>query len=186
MNRRWLWLGFLAAFLLQAGLATWLIVDRALLLRRGTEVRLAVVPRDPRDLFRGDFIVLVFEISRLDTADLAGDDAFATGERVFVELREGDENWQAAGLHHAQPDGSLSIRGVIERGISCSGGGGCEAYRIRYDIERYFVTEGEGRALERLRNDQRLAVDVAIAGDGEAGLKRLLVDGEVRYEQPIF
>ena len=41
------------------------------------------------------------------------------------------------------------------------------------------MPEGTGRELEKLRNDQKVSVDVAVAERGRAALKRLLVDGEV-------
>ena len=86
--KRWLPYGaaLAVAFLVQAGLVGWLVADRALLLKNGHEVRLAVVPVDPRDLLRGDYIVLSYGISRLDNDKLAGDDAFAVGDPIYVTL----------------------------------------------------------------------------------------------------
>ena len=47
-------IGLFLAFLLQAGLLAWMLADRVMLLKNGREIRLQVVPVDPRDLFRGD------------------------------------------------------------------------------------------------------------------------------------
>src|SRR5690606_35209140 len=72
MTTRFFRLGLLGAFLLQTALVAWLIVDRALLIKNGREVRLAVVPVDPRDLLRGDYVILSYPISRLQTDEVEG------------------------------------------------------------------------------------------------------------------
>ena len=177
------------AFLVQAGLVGWLVADRALLLKNGHEVRLAVVPVDPRDLLLGDYVVLSYAISRLDIGQLAGDDAFAEGDAIYVTLAQADgQTWQATAVTHAPPASGTWIRGTVTdirtAGPDCTEG--CKTYGAAYDIEKFFVPEGTGRELESLRNDQRLAVDVAVAADGRAALKRLLVDGTPRYEEPLL
>ncbi len=176
------------AFLLQVGLVGWLIVDRALLLKTGHEVRLAVVPVDPRDLLRGDYIALSYDISRLDNAALDGDDAFADGDAIYVTLARSGDTWKATTIAHAPPATGIWIRGAVSDvrigGPDCATS--CKIYRVDYDIGKFFLPEGTGRALEKLRNDQHLAVDVALGSDGRAALKRLLVDGTPRYEEPLL
>jgi uncharacterized membrane-anchored protein len=177
------------AFLLQAGLAGWLIADRALLLNNGHEVRLAVVPVDPRDLLRGDYIVLAYDISQLDSAALDGDDSFDFGDAVYVALARADGGtWKAAAMTHGKPATGTWIKGAVSD-VRAGGEGcteACKTYGADYAIERFFVPEGTGRELEKLRNDQHLAVDVALGPDGRAALKRLLVDGAPRYEEPLL
>src|SRR3712207_8325878 len=60
MSRTRFLLSVSAAFLIQAGLLAAMVVDRALLLSRGTEIRLPVVPVDPRDFLRGDYVILSY------------------------------------------------------------------------------------------------------------------------------
>ncbi|MBA2400538.1 MAG: GDYXXLXY domain-containing protein, partial [Bradyrhizobium sp.] len=55
----------LAASLL-CGLILAMVFQRAAILRDGKEVRLEVVPVDPRDLFRGDYVVLGYRIGTVD------------------------------------------------------------------------------------------------------------------------
>ncbi len=188
--KRWIpfGLGLAIAFLVQAGLVGWLIADRALLLRNGQEVRLAVEPVDPRDLLRGDYIVLSYDISQVDNTQLAGDDAFATGDAIYVSLAEADKTWKATAIAHAPPESGTWIKGAVSQvrstGSLCDGT--CKIYLVDYDIEQFFVPEGTGRDLQKLTRDQRLAVDVVIGADGRAALKRLLVDGTPRYEEPLI
>ena len=50
----------LVAFLQTAALA-WIVYDRVSLLEDGREVVLKNVPVDPRDLFRGEYVILNYE-----------------------------------------------------------------------------------------------------------------------------
>ena len=93
MTRRASLLGLAGAFVLQAALLGWMIADRALLLARGTEIRLTAVPVDPRDLFRGDYVVLSYPISRLRADRLEGADEFSVGQTVYVSPRHEDGPW---------------------------------------------------------------------------------------------
>jgi uncharacterized membrane-anchored protein len=57
---------------------------------------------------------------------------------------------------------------------------------VRYGIENYFVPEGEGRALEQPEEDEEVTILVAVDRYGNAGIKAVLVNGEVRYEERLF
>jgi len=181
--------GIAAAFVVQAALVIWLIVPRAALLANGTEIRLPVIPVDPHDLFRGDYVALAFPISTLRSDQLAGDDDFDPGERVFVSLIKEGDVWRAAAMTHAAPTaGAVFLGGTVDASDTRANGcqKPCRAYTVSYGLEQFFVPEGAGKALEQLRNDQHVSVDVAVGPTGEALLKRLRVDGETRYEEPLF
>jgi uncharacterized membrane-anchored protein len=93
------------------------------------------------------------------------------------------------------PAEGLYLRGTIEHvavvtaeeGSDCVDDvGGCYGYDIAYNLERFYVPEGTGRELEDLTRGERVSVDVAVAADGRAALKRLLVDGAVRHEESLL
>ena len=173
-------LGLVLAFILQVGLLGWLIADRALLLAHGKEIRLAVMPIDPQDILRGDYVQLDYAIAHLASVDLAGDDEFAEGAPIYVAVSESADGWTPTAISHRSPAEGTYLRGTVRDATSakpCSGVGSCWKYTVDYDLEKFFVPEGTGHALEKLRNDQRVSVDVAVADDGRAALKRLLVDG---------
>lgn len=183
---RW---GLLAAFVLQTALLVWMIVDRALLLSSGREVRLQVVPVDPRDLFRGDYVTLAYPMSQLRTDEIDGDDDFQFQEPIYVTLREGPDGWEATAISHTPPADGVFLKGTVDDSYArddCKVSTPCQEVRVNYNLEQFFIPEGEGRELEKLRNDQHISVDVAVAGNGRAALKRLLVDGEVRYEESLY
>ena len=154
--KRWVPFGvaLAVAFIVQAGLVGWLIAERALLLKNGHEVRLSVVPVDPRDLLRGDYIVLSYEISQLSNAALGGDDAFSNGDAIYVTLARAGNDWQATAIAHAPPENGTWIRGTV-RHVQTSGrdcAPGCKTYGVDYSIGKFFLPEGTGRDLEALRN----------------------------------
>ncbi len=183
---RW---GLLAAFVLQTALLAWMIVDRALLLKNGKEVRLSVIPVDPRDLLRGDYVILSYPISRIASDQVEGDDEFYYYEPIYVTIVEAPAGWMATAIHKAPPAEGIYLKGFVESyntREACEGVTTCSDYQVAYNLEQFFVPEGEGRELETLRNDQRMSVDVAVAENGRAALKRLLVDGEVRYEEELY
>ena len=179
--------GVAAAFLVQAALLVWMVVDRALLLSRGTEIRLAALPVDPRDLFRGDYVVLRYALSQLRSDALERADALTHGDTVYVTLRRDGADFAPVTAQATPPDGGLFLKGKIE-GVRHPAGCAkpCRVYYVAYNLEKFFVPEGRGRALERLRNDQRLEVDVAVGTNGRAALQRLLVDGRPRYEDKLL
>lgn len=188
MSARYRW-GIAAAFVLQVTLLGWMIADRAMLLQNGREIRLDVIPVDPRDLLRGDYVILTYEISRFDAPPVTVSEYLNWGDRVYVTIAEGEGGWEAVAIGSERPVGTF-LQGTIERvsgfsGADC-GDFGCKTYSVEYNLERFFVPEGTGRELETLRNEQRVSVDVAVADDGRAALKRLLVDGEVRFEEPLY
>jgi len=189
MSRRLFRWGLLAAFLLQTMLLAWLIVDRAMLLSGGKEISLKVVPVDPRDFFRGDYVVLAYEISRLNQFELDGDSDFENGDSIYVSLEPDGDSWRAHEIFHEKPSIGLFLRGTVKR--RRGGNGDCEGARCRvltveYGLERFFVPEGEGWELEALRNDQKMSVVASVGENGRSALKRLLIDNQVRYEENLY
>ncbi|BBK33127.1 hypothetical protein STHU_37610 [Allostella humosa] len=192
-------LRYALCFLLLGGFLAVMIVQRALILRDGAEVRLNLVPVDPRDLFRGDYVILTYDISELRLDRLTGDKGFRRGEAIYVTLRPGaDGRAIATAAHRRRPEAaapSVVVRGQV--GYSgtharlpgdreaCANLPGCTIVGVDYGIESYFVPEGQGRAIE-MTEKSRLEVVAAVSGGGEAAIKRLLVDGKMLYSEPLY
>jgi uncharacterized membrane-anchored protein len=183
---------FGAVALLQFGLLGAMVLDRARILREGTEVTLQTRPVDPRDLLRGDYVALGYDISQLSAGALQNQPAGARNPYVFVKLAPTPEGiYEAISVHaDAVPVTApeVLIRGRVTTGATCGphGRAFCEKLLVRYDLERYFVPQGEGRNLELLRNQRKLTVVAAVLPSGRAAIKRLMVDGEPVYDEPWF
>jgi uncharacterized membrane-anchored protein len=139
----------------------------------GERVKLKVVPVDPRDLFRGDYVVLGYDFSRFDPASFSGAPASArvngyspewVGREVFVSLKPVGDHHEADGKSLKPPTSGPYLRGIVSNAWS---------NRIDFGIEAYYVQEGEGRRLERLIRERQLMAEVAV-WHGHAKLVRLV------------
>src|SRR5262249_44149984 len=63
---------FAVAGLIQVALIAAMVIDRASILRQGTEITLNTRPVDPRDFLRGDYVQLRYQISTVRLDALAG------------------------------------------------------------------------------------------------------------------
>jgi uncharacterized membrane-anchored protein len=174
---------FLVALLQSAALA-WMIYDRINLLETGKEIVLDIVPVDPRSLFRGDYVILSYGISRLELNSLAGDTNFKQGSPAFLTIRKpSNAAWQPVSITKIYPQqvekGHVVLRGKVKSGWQ-------KTIRVHYGIENYFVQEGHVKVLEQQVRERKLQVLVAIRDNGEAAIKGLLVGGKLKYKESLF
>ena len=181
---------FGAAILLQCAMLILMVVDRMQILREGREVTLQTRPVDPRDLLRGDYVTLGYDISQLPAGALAGQPSAERNPIVFVKLAPDAGGLYQAVSVHAGPVAvtapEILIRGRVTYSCGSTGRAFCDKLTIRYGLESYFVPEGEGRKLEQARNQQKLRIVAAVLPSGRAAIKRLLLDGEPVYEEPLY
>jgi uncharacterized membrane-anchored protein len=184
---------FGVAILFQCALLVLMVADRMQILREGTEVTLQTQPVDPRDLLRGDYVVLRYDISQVAAGALAGQPTAGRNPVVFVKLAPNANGLYEAVSVHVEPvpvaAPEILIRGhVAYSGGACGSVGHtfCDTLQIKYGLESYFVPEGEGKKLEQARNQQKLRVVAAVLPSGRAAIKRLLLDGEPVYEEPWY
>jgi len=181
---------FGAAILVQCVLLVLMVADRMQILREGREVTLQTQPVDPRDLLRGDYVVLRYDISQLPAGALAGQSSAERNPIVFVKLAPNAAGVYEAVSVHAAPVAvtapEILIRGRVTYSCGSTNRTFCDKLTIRYGLESYFVPEGEGKKLEQARNQQKLRVVAAVLPSGRAAIKRLLLDGEPVYEEPWY
>ena len=158
------------------------VVYKEFSLRFGTEVTLKVVPVDPRDIFRGDYVILTYEISEVSPEQkILFDDSFYgetnlySGDTVYVELIKDGNFHKGGNIYTAKPAKGLFIKGKIQtnqRNFDLIN----NIETIIYGIENYFVPEDEGKALEDARNRDRVSAAVSVNRYGTASLKNLYID----------
>lgn len=180
---------FAVAGLIQVALIAAIVFDRASILREGTEVMLHPGPVDPRDLLRGDYVALGYDISIVPAGALAGKPA--RDDTVLVKLAPKPDGFYGAVSVHLEPvplaPSEVLIRGRTAYGTKCGDGHAvCESLQVTYGLERYFVPEGEGRAIEEARGQRKLAIVAAVNASGRAAIKRLLIDDKPVYDEPMF
>lgn len=179
----------LLAALLQIGFLAAMIEGRASILRHGRDVLLEVEPIDPRDLLRGDYVRLGYAIATLDRASIAGPGgSLERGTGLMVRLAPGDDGlWRAVGARLADkpadaPDaGTVEIAGRVEADQGFS-----DTVRVTYGIERFYLPEGQGRAIERDLAVRPFRMLVAVADDGEAQIKAFFDGQERLFEEALY
>ncbi len=176
--------------LLQTAILGYMIEGRAGILRSGTEVLLKTAPVDPRDLLRGDYVILTYDISTISTTSVTGQKP-ETGdaERLHVRLKPGTDGYWIVSEASFDPlqaeEGSvilLSMPVTIYDWEWQNAGN----LTVSYGIERYYVPEGEGKPIEDGRNQGRVSVAVRISDTGQGQIRALMLDGEPLYEEPLY
>jgi uncharacterized membrane-anchored protein len=159
------------AIVLQLAVLLGMIALHSMPLLFGDTVLLRVVPVDPRDLFRGEYVILSYEFSRTPTSEIEGFRDISSrewkGRRVYVSLvPEADgKHWRASKVSINPPDGGTYIRGQIV-GYN----------NLQFGIEAYYLQEGRGREYERAIRQQRLSAKVAVTSSGRVALRDLEIE----------
>ena len=153
-----------------------MIALRAMPLVTGQTVLVRVQPVDPRDLFRGDYVILSYDFSRISRDGIEGLPEYERGKSwsklegrpVYVPLVPDDSmpgHYRGAKVTVVKPESGLFIKGQLERYGS-----------VKYGIESYFVEEGTGRAYEQAIRDRKLSAELAVTSDGQGALRGLRID----------
>jgi uncharacterized membrane-anchored protein len=169
-------------FLIVALQVAWVAVTIAVqerALRTGEVVRLETRPVDPRDLLRGDYVILNYKISTLPAgifpeesqADLTN--SALNGRDVYVLLEKRGEFHEAvsASLEPVEDTAQRpQLRGTIQHSWRDRNQTNAPV-RVEYGLERYYVEEGTGNPRGKL------TVDVSVPASGRGLIKQVYVDG---------
>jgi uncharacterized membrane-anchored protein len=151
-----------------------MIAMRAVPLVTGQTVLVRVVPVDPRDLFRGDYVILSYEFSRIPPQGVEGLSVAERGKRsrwegrtVYVPLVP-DSNrvhWRAEKVTVLKPAAGPFLRGQMSSHGS-----------LEFGIEAYYVKEGTGLRYEQAIRDRQLSAELAVTSSGQAALRSLRIE----------
>ena len=183
--------------LAQAGVLADMVWDRETLISTGRQIDLDVVPVDPRSLFRGDYVVLGYEISQVPRAMIAG--KLQHGDQVFVQLTQAEGAWKPRSVSREFPADRASLGTDVvlaahvvyapreePSGSEPDPSRATSQVRLRYGIESFFVPEGTGRDIERDVAAKKVVAHLDVDHRGRAAIRALSVDG-VRIEAaPLF
>ena len=172
-------LGLLTAgAVLQVGVLAAMIVLHAVPFVFGDRILLHVRPVDPRDMFRGDFVILSYDFSSVPPSGIVGAPrTFETASEVWDrDPRMADRTVYVALV--PEPDGKhyRSSHVSIERpaqGRYIRGkysGDWSARNRLQFGIEAFYVQEGKGLAFEQARNQGQLSAEIALTPWGQAKL----------------
>jgi len=128
----------------------------------GQEIKLKAQPIDPLDVFRGNYVVLRYEIS---TLPVLGE--VRRGETVCARLDESNGVWRASYADPGHPSGTV----ICGRARDDASPG--ESVGIEYGIETYYVSAERAREIESSIASGQLYVIVDLDDDGSARIERL-------------
>ncbi len=128
------------------------------------------VPVDPRDLLRGDYVILSYEIGQDERVrNLIKEENLTDGDSIYFILNK-DENevGSLSDISLNKPEAELFVKGKVDQ---TSWG----RNNLELGIGKYFVPENRGREVERLRG--QLNVLVSIDEYGTAKIVDLYYNG---------
>lgn len=168
------------AALVQIALLMLPLGERLIVHATGTEVTLALRPVDPRDLLRGDYVILNPDIARIDAALAEGVADLDVGDEVWTVVTPDEAGvFRPVAVRATAPeDGRVALKGRIE-------GRAADALSIDYGLTAFFVPQGRGLEIERLPQDEVQLV-VAVTQDGRSAPLRLLHQGRVLLRETAF
>jgi uncharacterized membrane-anchored protein len=164
----------LATVVAQLLILVGMIALRAIPLVTGQTVLVRVQPVDPRDLFRGDYVILSYDFSRAPREGIEGlsekergNWSKLEGRAVYVPLVADSVpgHWRAEKVTVVRPERGPFLKGHVERYGS-----------LKFGIEAYYVQEGTGRRYEDAIRDRKLSAELAVTPGGQAALKRLRIE----------
>ncbi len=185
---RYIWLGAAVA-ILQSGALYAMVAQRASILRSGTNITLLTEPVDPHDLLRGDYVTLGYGISNVEAGKVSGTPPVADGlADIYVTVKQGDDgawmfseaSWQK---REGLSDGEVQLRG---RTTSHNNAAAYSQLRVTYGVERYYVPEGDGLAIENQQRERKIEAVIAVSPNGDAQIRALKDEGKLLYEEPMY
>jgi uncharacterized membrane-anchored protein len=190
LQGRWLVAIATVVALAQIAVLGSMIWSRAAILRSGTEVMLEVRPIDPRDLLRGDYVVVGYTISNLDKSLFGGEtrEDYSGPHTVYVRLARGaDGLWEAAAARLDSPFDAPGADGEVDiRGIASYFPPDLTPVPVDYGIERFYLPEGEGLAIEQGMGVRPFRMKVAVAADGSPQIKSFHDGDTMIFEEPLY
>lgn len=143
----------------------------------GESAILKIVPVDPRSLFRGNYVLLNYDIASLDEKAIAETLQLKKGDVAYVQLKQIDGVFHAQNVTTEAPEEGFFIQGRVQHFYREDG---TVSLSMHYGIEAYFspkkkALEIEEKFRDRQREDAAMAyAEVRIAASGRAAIEGIL------------
>lgn len=155
--------------------AAWILVttfQQEHALRAGKAIMLETERVDPRDLLRGDYLILNYKISFVpaDKFSPPVKPDMTYGSKIFVALVPGTNQFyevlRASTNEFAPSAGEILVIGKSAGTLWNA----TNSVRVEYGLERYYVAEGQGNPTGKL------TVQAVVPASGRASIKQVFVD----------
>ena len=138
----------------------------------GVEVKMKTVPVDPRSMFRGNYAILTYDMSRVESDFFAEDiKSVRDSEVVYAVLQKNTDGlYELEKIVLNQPDEGVYIKGRTQRG-----GRTIDTFGIKYGIEAFFAPKEKALELERgVRRGKAIAT--LMVANGKARIKTVTIE----------
>ncbi len=167
-QQKWLWVVVAAQALFLITWAGWHHYLRA----TAPTIRLKTRPVDPRDILRGDYMILNYDISR-HAVPSGWTEGNSRTVFVVFKIADGCGVIDEILLNEPPAEDKRLCAQAEAWGDSMPQGDPSRQLRLTYGIERFFVPEGKGQP-----RFKTLEVEAAVSLAHRLYLKRVLLDGK--------
>jgi uncharacterized membrane-anchored protein len=152
-------------------LGTVFVQERAL--SSGKVILLETERVDPRDLLRGDYLILNYKISNLPTNLFSPpvNQNLPVGTKVYVAL-EPHGDFFAVARASTKPFAPSANQVRLQASSAWSGRNVTNSVHVEYGLERYYVSEGTGNPRGKL------TVEAVVPASGHPSIKQVFLDGK--------
>jgi len=191
----------LIVLLVQISVVSGLYFTNFIVIDNSFEAKLKLVPVDPRDFFRGDYVILNYEISLVKNYDYFGPD-LKQGDKVYVNLYQNNYGSKIPELvfsyisenepyFNENDPSSFFLKATVKYaykmpeqnqsfdqfGVNSGSNNQYSEIGLDYGLEQLFIPEGSGRNLS-LENKSSFGI-IKIDPKGNARVDRLEIDGKI-------
>ncbi len=170
---------------IQVLIITIMIVKSLFPLVTGKPVIMLIEARDPRDIFRGDYVVLNYSFNSINFEDdsinnyLDTTKQYKYGDNVFIELEKRDKYYFPISIYDKMPDDSkIYMKSTIQSDYTVS----TNHYNyisLKSGIESYYTNSEQAKELENYMlsinsdREKKLEIVIMIADNGSCRIKEI-------------
>ncbi len=151
------------------------ILYYSITLATGEEIVLKVMPIDPVDLFRGNYVDLGYrDISNLDLNEVGADKEFLEGEVLYATLSKKEEFWTVDMISHKKifvNENEVCMKGKVR---SVRG----DRVGVEWGIESFFLPAEKAKEVESSVRRGNVSSVVSVDESCNSVLKALIVGNE--------
>ncbi len=175
----------IAALFVQVCIVGWMVVSALMPLVNGTPLVMNAIPVDPRDLMRGDYVRLAYDMQTIEidssiATDFQKEQRLRYGEVVYVTYQDNGDTVIATGVYTSMPTGKAFLRARSQRGVTIRRSSKSEwdrTVRLDYGIEEYYTDSETAKQIEKtIRDGKTIQVHCMVAEDGLMRIRALSTD----------
>lgn len=148
-------------------------------LSTGKVIMLETARIDPRDLLRGDYLILNYKISDVPTNLFSPpvNKDLADGTRIYIALAPATNQFYAVVRASTNPLAPAADQILLQgRSAWARWNAPTNSVHVEYGLERFYVAEGTGNP------NGKLTAQVVVPASGRGRVKEVFVDGKTYAE----